>query len=81
MRVVPFIFNHSSEGLSVTKLVTLIKCLTAREAFQRSPNVNKMLWGGVFANNWSQITIVSNISGNCDLTPILFLPLSMALCR
>lgn len=47
MRVVPFIFNHSSEELSVTKLVILIKCLTAREVFQRSPNVKKMLWGGV----------------------------------
>lgn len=47
MRVVLFIFNHSSEELSVTKLVTLIKCLTVREVFQRSPNVKKMLWGSV----------------------------------
>jgi putative transposase len=33
---------------SVTKLVTLIKSLTAREIFKRCPHVKRQLWGGEF---------------------------------
>ena len=33
---------------SVTKIVTMIKSLTAREIFKRCPNVKKQLWGGEF---------------------------------
>ncbi len=33
---------------SVTKVVTLIKSLTAREIFKRCPQVKKQLWGGEF---------------------------------
>src|SRR3954453_9247952 len=33
---------------SVTKLVTIIKSLTAREIFRRCPDVRKRLWGGEF---------------------------------
>jgi len=33
---------------SVTRLVTLIKSLTAREIFGRCPHVKKQLWGGEF---------------------------------
>jgi putative transposase len=33
---------------SVTKLVTIIKSLTAREVFKRCPEVKKRLWGGEF---------------------------------
>ena len=33
---------------SVTKLVTIIKSLTAREIFRRCPEVKKRLWGGEF---------------------------------
>ncbi|HAR95441.1 MAG TPA: IS200/IS605 family transposase [Deltaproteobacteria bacterium] len=32
----------------VTKIVSTIKSLTAREIFKRCPNVKKMLWGGEF---------------------------------
>ena len=35
---------------SVTKLVTTIKSLTAREIFRRCPQVKRQLWGGEF---WS----------------------------
>lgn len=35
---------------SVTKLVTMIKSLTAREIFATQPQVKKQLWGGEF---WS----------------------------
>ncbi len=33
---------------SVTKLVTIIKSLTAREIFRRCPSVKRKLWGGEF---------------------------------
>jgi REP element-mobilizing transposase RayT len=33
---------------SVTKIVTLIKSLSAREIFKRCPQVKKRLWGGEF---------------------------------
>ena len=33
---------------SVTKIVTMIKSLTAREIFKRCPYVKKQLWGGEF---------------------------------
>jgi putative transposase len=33
---------------SVTKIVTVIKSLTAREVFRRCPEVKKQLWGGEF---------------------------------
>ena len=35
---------------SVTKLVTMIKSITAREVFRMCPQVKKQLWGGEF---WS----------------------------
>lgn len=31
---------------SVTKIVTMIKSLTAREVFKRCPQIKKLLWGG-----------------------------------
>lgn len=33
---------------SVTKIVTMIKSITAREVFRRCPEVKKQLWGGEF---------------------------------
>jgi len=33
---------------SVTKIITMIKSLTARQIFQRVPTVKKQLWGGEF---------------------------------
>ena len=33
---------------SVTKVVTMIKSLTAREIFKRCPHVKRQLWGGGF---------------------------------
>ena len=35
---------------SVTKVVTMLKSLTARKVFQQCPQVKKQLWGGEF---WS----------------------------
>jgi putative transposase len=36
---------------SVTKIVTMIKSITAREVFRRCPEVKKQLWGGKFWTN------------------------------
>ena len=33
---------------SVTRIVTMVKSLTAREIFKRCPHVEKILWGGEF---------------------------------
>ena len=33
---------------SVTRVVTMVKSLTAREVFKRCPQVKKQLWGGEF---------------------------------
>ena len=43
---------------SMTKLVTLIKSLTAREIFRRCPCVKRKLWGGAF---WSARYFASTV--------------------
>jgi putative transposase len=37
---------QSVPGYSVTRVVTIIKRLTAREIFRRTPQVKEQLWGG-----------------------------------
>ena len=39
---------QSVPAYSVSKVVTIIKSLTAREIFKRCPEVKKQLWGGEF---------------------------------
>jgi Transposase and inactivated derivatives len=41
---------QSVPSYSPTKIITMIKSLTAREVFARVPSVKKQLWGGEF---WS----------------------------
>ena len=48
---------------SVTKLVTLIKSLTAREIFKRCPDVKKQLWGGEF---WTDGYFASTVGRHGD---------------
>ena len=48
---------------SVTKIVTLIKSLTAREVFLRCPQVKKKLWGGEF---WSDGYFASTVGKHGD---------------
>ena len=43
---------------SPTKIITIIKSLTAREVFARMPSVKKQLWGGEF---WSDGYFVSTV--------------------
>jgi REP element-mobilizing transposase RayT len=40
--------GQSVPGSSVTKVVTILKSLTAREIFRRAPPVKEQLWGGEF---------------------------------
>lgn len=48
---------------SVTKLVTIIKSLTAREIFRSCPGVKKQLWGGEF---WSDGYFASTVGKHGD---------------
>ena len=43
---------------SPTKIITILKSLTAREVFKRCPQVKKKLWGGAF---WSEGYFVSTV--------------------
>jgi putative transposase len=52
---------------SVTKLVTLIKSITAREIFRRCPQVKKKLWGGEF---WTDGYFTSTVGKHGDETMI-----------
>ena len=53
---------------SVTKLVTMIKSLTAREIFKRCPQVKKKLWGGEF---WSDGYFASTVGKHGDESTIM----------
>ena len=48
---------------SVTKLVGMIKSITAREVFRRCPKVKKQLWGGEF---WTDGYIASTVGKHGD---------------
>jgi putative transposase len=48
---------------SVTKLVTMIKSLTAREIFRDCPEVKKKLWGGEF---WTDGYFASTVGKHGD---------------
>ncbi|CAA9362318.1 Transposase and inactivated derivatives [uncultured Leptolyngbya sp.] len=48
---------------SVTKLVTMIKSLSAKEVFKRCPQVKQQLWGGEF---WSDGYLASTVGKHGD---------------
>lgn len=54
---------QSVSAYSVTKLVTLIKSITAREVFRLCPHVKKQLWGGEF---WTDGYFVSTVGRHGD---------------
>ena len=49
---------QSVPSLSPTRIVTIIKSITAREIFSRVPSVKKQLWGGAF---WSSGYFVNTV--------------------
>ncbi|QNJ38009.1 IS200/IS605 family transposase [Xenorhabdus nematophila] len=55
--------EQSVPTYSVTKIVTLIKSLTAREIFKRWPQVKKILWGGEF---WTDGYFASTVGKHGD---------------
>ena len=48
---------------SVTKIVRMVKSLTAREIFRRCPQVKKQLWGGEF---WADGYFASTVGKHAD---------------
>jgi REP element-mobilizing transposase RayT len=48
---------------SVTKIVTMIKSITAKQVFQRCPQVKTQLWGGEF---WSDGFFASTVGKHGD---------------
>src|SRR3569832_2244049 len=52
---------------SVKKIVQMIESITAREMFQRCPQVKKQLWGGEF---WSDRYFASTVGNHGDETMI-----------
>ena len=52
---------------SVSKIVTIIKSVTAREIFKRCPGVKKQLWGGEF---WTDGYFASSVGKHGDETKI-----------
>ena len=58
---------QSVPGYSVTKIVTILKSLGAREIFRRCPQVKELLWGGEF---WTDGYFASTVGkhGNEDTT-------------
>ena len=49
---------QSAPGYSPTKIVTIVKSITAREIFKRVPTVKDQLWGGEF---WSKGNFISTV--------------------
>jgi putative transposase len=57
-------FNvQSVPRYSVTKIVTMLKSITAREIFKRCPQVKKKLWGGEF---WTDGYFASTVGKHGD---------------
>jgi REP element-mobilizing transposase RayT len=54
---------QSVPSYSVTKIVTMVKSLTARELFRQCPQVKKQLWGGEF---WTDGYFASTVSKHGD---------------
>ncbi len=54
---------QSVPSYSITKIVTMIKSLTAREVFKKCPDIKKQLWGGEF---WSDGYFASTVGKHGD---------------
>lgn len=54
---------QSVPAYSVTKMVTMIKSLTAREVFRRRSQVKRQLWGGEF---WTDGYLASMVGKHGD---------------
>ncbi len=53
--------------MSPTKIITIVKSLTAREIFKNHPEVKQKLWGGEF---WTDGYFVNTVSKFGDETSI-----------
>lgn len=57
---------QSVPSLSVSRLVTTIKSITAKELFLKHPEIKKMLWGGKFWTSGYYVNTVG-LYGNKDV--------------
>ena len=53
---------------SPTKIVTMVKSLTAREIFKRHPEVKQQLWGGEFWSDGFFVNTVSKFGDESSIT-------------
>ena len=53
---------------STTKIVTMIKSITAREIFKKHPEVKKKLWGGEFWTDGYFVNTVSKFGNENSIT-------------
>lgn len=58
---------QSVPRMSATQIITILKSITAREIFQKHPEVKKQLWGGEF---WTDGYFVHTVSKYGDETSI-----------
>ena len=58
---------QSVPKMSATQIITVLKSITAREIFQKHPEVKKHLWGGEF---WTDGYFVNTVSKFGDETSI-----------
>jgi REP element-mobilizing transposase RayT len=54
---------QSVPSISPTKIVTIVKSITAREIFSRVPTVKEQLWGGEF---WTDGYFVSTVGAHAN---------------
>lgn len=59
---------QSVPNYAVTKIVTMIKSITARQIFQKHPEVKKALWGGEFWSDGYYANTVSRFGDESTIT-------------
>ena len=59
---------QSVPKMSVTQIITILKSFTAREIFQKHPEVKKQLWGGEFWTDGYFVNTVSKFGDESSIT-------------
>jgi REP element-mobilizing transposase RayT len=59
---------QSVPKMSATQIITILKSITAREIFQKHPEVKKKLWGGEFWTDGYFVNTVSKFGDESSIT-------------
>ncbi len=59
---------QSVPKLSATQIITILKSITAREVFQKHPEVKKQLWGSEFWTDGFFVNTVSKFGDESSIT-------------